>query len=67
MLSRSARNSFELLSPEVILAIGMVAQSTGHRPSEIMEWNDEWDWEARLMFDMAIMGPMLEKMNRGVR
>lgn len=51
----------------MVNAIGMLAHSTGQRPSTFFEWNDPWEWEARMVFDMMIMGPAMEKMNRGVK
>ena len=37
------------------MAIAAVAELCGKRPSELFEWNDEADWEARLFFDIYVL------------
>ncbi|HQE48891.1 MAG TPA: hypothetical protein PKV93_06020 [Fervidobacterium sp.] len=44
--------------------IGILAYHTGVRPSSLLEWVEQDEWEARLCFDMCVMGPIIEKMSR---
>lgn len=47
-------NCFELLNDKVAAGIGMVAKNSGKRPSELFEWNDPQEWDARLAFDLRV-------------
>ena len=42
----------------------MDCHTVGKRPSELVEWNTPEEWEARLCFDMDVLGPIIEKLNR---
>lgn len=58
------RISFVSLDRKFLDGIGMLAYHTGVRPSSLLEWVEQDEWEARLCFDMCVMGPIMEKMSR---
>lgn len=36
--------------------VGALAEITGQRPSSFFNWNDEDEWQERLIFDMHVVG-----------
>jgi len=42
--------------------VGMVAYTTGSRPSDLLEWKDEDEWMGRLLFDSTVMSMIMPKM-----
>jgi len=49
-----------LYSKEFKITLGSVASELCKRPSELMSWTDETEWDARLLFDMEIMREFFE-------
>lgn len=48
-------NSFRSLTMDQKIALGVLANSVGVRPSQLFDWNDPEDLVERLQFDFAIM------------
>lgn len=46
-----------------LIAIGILSMNCGKRPSELFEWNDENEWIERLMFDLYVVGLVMESQN----
>ncbi len=58
--------TFKSLSPETCLMLGSLSETLGKRPSEFFEWNDEEDWQERLLFDMKIISTYKEAESREI-
>ena len=52
------RHSFGSFSNPVKIALGSMAKNLGKRPSDFLSWNDETEWDTRLIFDMDIMAAL---------
>jgi hypothetical protein len=47
--------SFKSFPPNLVNNLGLLAFTTGNRPSAFFEWNEPEDWENRLAFDTLVM------------
>lgn len=46
--------------------IGALAEITGQRPSSFFNWNDEEDWQDRLMFDLYVVGLLKKEEKKAI-
>lgn len=57
----SAMSCFESCPLYLREMVGIVAYTTGSRPSSLFDWDDPADMRARLMFDGKVMQHVLPK------
>lgn len=62
MIRSFQRNSFD---DQYVITIATIAMNSGKRPSELFEWNDEDEWDKRLLFDMMVYMRYYEVMEHG--